>query len=157
MLDIINVTAEGDKLNVVRSLFSQYERELATDLAFQRFDEELKDPLKKYGEHAGALFLASWDSVPAGCIALTRMPDRDYCEMKRLYVRPEFRQYGIGKGLVDHLLRIAKAKGFHFMRLDTFKKLQSAIKLYEQYGFYYIDPYYHNPFPDVVFMEKHLE
>lgn len=155
MLQIDEVKSEGNMLNIVRDLFRDYERELATDLTFQRFDDEVKNPLARYGAPKGKLFIALWNGEPAGCIALAPMSD-DCCEMKRLYVLPNFRMHGIGKALVEHLLAVAREMKYSAMRLDTFKKLQSAIRLYENYGFHYIEPYYHNPFPDVVYMEKSL-
>ena len=157
MIRIIEVTQEGDELETVRSLFSEYQAELNTDLQFQDFGSELKNPLAKYGAPNGILFLAYWNHEPAGCIAFTSMSEAGNCEMKRLYVRPAFRKYGIGRALSEKLIHTAIEKGFRYMRLDTFRRLQSAIRLYHDLGFFYIQPYYHNPFDDVVFMEKKLQ
>lgn len=153
---IEQVYKEGPELDIIRLLFREYEKELDADLCFQHFEGEVENPLKKYGSPGGTLFLAYWNNVPAGCIALTPMKEKGYCEMKRLYVRPPYRKYGIGKILVQYLLNFANKEVYHFMRLDTLKKLQPAIRLYETFGFYYIHSYYHNPLPDVVFMEKNL-
>ena len=150
------IQEEGSELDIVRNLFREYEKELDTDLRFQQFSDELKDPLKKYGKPRGTLILAYWNEEPAGCIALTPMKQDGLCEMKRLFVRPAFRKYGIGRTLVTELIDIASVHGYQRMRLDTFKKLKSAIKLYESFGFYYIDAYYNNPFPEVVYMELEL-
>ena len=156
MLRIEKVTEQGTELTIIRELFREYEKELDADLRFQQFNDELKDPLKKYGIPGGTLILAYWNDEPAGCIALTPMKQEGLCEMKRLFVRPAFRKYGIGKKLVSELITIAATLGYEVMRLDTFKKLMPAILLYESFGFYYIDAYYDNPLPDVVYMEKKL-
>lgn len=156
MLGIKHITEDGEDLNNIRHLFREYEKELDEDICFQSFEKELENPLKKYGAPSGDLILALWNDEAAGCIALTKMKDNGACEMKRLYVKPEFRKNKIGKVLVETLLDSAKKKGYTIMRLDTFEKLQPAIKLYENYGFKNSSAYYHNPLPNVVYMEKQL-
>jgi ribosomal protein S18 acetylase RimI-like enzyme len=157
MLQIVLIGEESSALEVIRDLFRTYEQELEENLCFQRFDEELKDPLKKYGPPAGALLLAYWNNETAGCIAFTPMPQGATCEMKRLYVKPAYRKYGIGKQLVLQLIQLAIERGYTTMRLDTLEKLQPAIRLYEQLGFERITAYYNNPLPDAVYMEKKLK
>jgi ribosomal protein S18 acetylase RimI-like enzyme len=85
------------------------------------------------------------------------MPQGATCEMKRLYVKPAYRKYGIGKQLVLQLMQLAIDRGYTTMRLDTLEKLQSAIRLYEQLGFERITAYYNNPLPGAVYMEKRLD
>ena len=96
MLRIKHIIEEGKELDIIRDLFREYENELNEDICFQRFDEELKNPLKKYGPPSGDLVLAYWEDEIAGCIALTKMNDAEACEMKRLYVKPSFRKNKIG-------------------------------------------------------------
>ncbi len=156
MLRIKHIIEEGKELDIVRELFREYEKELDEDICFQSFEEELKDPLKKYGPPSGDLLLAYWDDEIAGCIALSRMKDETACEMKRLYVKPGFRKNKIGRILIEELLTSAKERNYEKMRLDTFEKLQAAVHLYKQFGFKDISAYYHNPLPNVVYMEKEL-
>lgn len=156
MLCIKHIIEEGKELDVIRDLFREYEKELNEDICFQSFDEELKDPLKKYGLPDGDLMLAYWNDEVAGCIALTKTKDAGACEMKRLYVRPEFRKNKIGRVLIEELLSSAKQKDYQRMRLDTFLKLESAIYLYRQFGFVNISAYYNNPLPGVLYMDKLL-
>jgi ribosomal protein S18 acetylase RimI-like enzyme len=157
MVQLMPVTQEGDELDIVRQLFREYLAELDEDLCFQSFDAELHNPLKKYGEPEGVLLLARWNGEAAGCIALTPLKEPGVCEMKRLYVRPACRKHGIGRVLVEALLKQAVQKRYTCMKLDTLQKLQSAIRLYEQYGFVHTAPYYVNPIDGVVYMEKMLE
>lgn len=156
MLRIIKILPGDAALETVRQLFLDYAAELQEDLCFQSFEAEVKDPMKKYGPPAGALFLAYWNNEPAGCIALQPLSAAGVCEMKRLYVQPAFRKYGIGRSLVEELLKAAKEIGYVNMRLDTLDRLQPAIKLYQQYGFKVINAYYENPLPGVVYMECEL-
>ena len=156
MLRIKHIIEESKELDVIRDLFREYEKELNEDICFQSFDEELKDPLKKYGPPSGDLVLAYWEDEIAGCIALTSMKEPGACEMKRLYVKPSFRKNKIGRLLIEELLSSAKERNYKRMRLDTFLKLQAAIHLYQQYGFANISAYYDNPLSGVVYMEKTL-
>jgi len=156
MLRIKHIIEEGKELDVIRDLFREYEKELDEDICFQSFDEELKDPLKKYGPPSGDLILAYWEDEIAGCIALTKMKESTACEMKRLYVKPFFRKNKIGKVLVEELLSSAKERNYEKMRLDTFLKLYAAVQLYKKFGFENISAYYNNPLPGVVYMEKQL-
>lgn len=154
MLRITKISEESAALETVRQLFLEYAEELQENLCFQSFDEEVKNPLKKYGLPMGALFIAYWNDEPVGCIALQPLKEEGVCEMKRLYVKPAFRKYGIGKALVEALLKASHELGYTSMRLDTLERLQPAIKLYEQYGFKVINAYYENPLPGVVYMER---
>lgn len=156
MLHIKHIVEEGAELNIVRELFREYEKELAEDICFQSFEAELKDPLRKYGLPDGDLMLAYWNDDIAGCIALTRMKEPGACEMKRLYVKPEFRKNKIGRILIEELLSSARQRNYEKMRLDTFEKLEAAVHLYKQYGFKNISAYYDNPLQGVVYMEKAL-
>jgi len=156
MLRIKHIIEEGKELDIIRDLFRAYEKELDEDICFQSFDEELKNPLKKYGPPSGDLVLAYWEDEIAGCVALTKTKEAAACEMKRLYVKPSFRKNKIGRLLVEELLSSAKERNYEKMRLDTFSKLQAAVHLYKQFGFENISAYYNNPLPGVVYMEKQL-
>ena len=150
------VNKEGQDLDVIRGLMREYAAELNENLCFQSFEAEVDNPLNKYGEPAGCIMLAFIDNSPAGCIALTPLQTPGTCEMKRLYVRPAYRKFGLGRELVSRLLEIAKEKGYAKMQLDTLQRLTSAIKLYEQFGFSNTTPYNVSPIADVVYMEKLL-
>ena len=156
MLRIKHIIEEGNELEIIRQLFREYEKELDANICFQSFEEELKDPLKKYGPPFGDLILAYWEDEVAGCVALTKLKEHGVCEMKRLYVKPAFRKNKIGKMLVEDLLTSAKDRNYKLIRLDTLHKLQPAINLYKQFGFKDSSAYYPNPQIDVVYMEKEL-
>lgn len=158
MLSIHHIEHPFQKLDSVRDLFAEYAEELGVDLDFQKFEEELKDPLQKYGPPDGSLLVAYWYNEPAGCIALQALPnDEGICEMKRLYVRPQYREHGIGDDLIKKLITEGSRKGYRKMVLDTLMKLKEAIRLYEMNGFETTSAYYLNPLPEVVYMERNLE
>ena len=156
MITIIEINKESAEINIIRSLFTEYAAELNENLCFQSFDEELRNPSKKYGSPAGSLLLAYYNNEPAGCVALQPLPEPEACEMKRLYVRQQYRKYKIGAELVKAILEEAAKKGYKKMVLDTLERLQPAIRLYEKFGFENAAAYYKNPLPNVVYMQKIL-
>ena len=145
----------GDKLEEVRTLFTEYAQSLDIDLAFQNFETELKTLPGKYGPPCGALILAAVDGKGAGCIALRRISE-DICEMKRLYVRNTYRGLGIGKRLIDMIIVEARKMNYAYIRLDTLETMKKAQSLYLSLGFYDIEPYVFNPIEGTRFMELKL-
>ena len=156
MLDIQKVTTEGAALESVKDLFKAYLGELNEDLCFQSFDSEIDNPLYKYSAPTGALFIAFYNATPVGCIALQPLQEVQTCEMKRLYVEPQYRNLKIGDALVKVLLQEAQLLGYTTMKLDTLERLQAAIQLYQKFGFETVTAYYDNPLPSVVYMQKKL-
>ena len=92
----------------------------------------------------------------AGCIALRKI-ENGVCEMKRLFVRDEFRGQKIGIHLIEKIIADARGIGYNALRLDTFPpKMRKAVSLYESHGFHQISPYYDNPNEGVLYMELTL-
>lgn len=155
--EIYEITsAEDVRTEIIIRLFSQYLRELGEELGFQQVDAELENPVKKYCPPAGALLLAYIDGKPAGCVALQPLPEKETCEMKRLFVLPELRGYKLGRILAEAIVQKAADMGYRVMKLDTLDRLQSAIALYQRMGFTETIPYYNNPLEGVIYMEKQL-
>jgi putative acetyltransferase len=152
---IITVNEDAALINKAVSLFKQYAAELNEDLCFQDFNKELENPLQKYYYNNGVLLLAIVNNEAVGCVALQQL-GVGVCEMKRLFVLPQYRKYKIGKMLVDEILRAAVLAGYKTMKLDTLKRLTIAIHLYKQYGFEVDQAYYENPLQEVVYMSKLL-
>ena len=125
-------------------------------MCFQSFNEELAGLPWEYAPPWGRLLLASAESVPAGCVALHKIED-DVCEMKRLYVRPQFRGTGLGRRLAEEIIVQAREIGYRRMRLDTVVAVMGrAVELYRALGFQEIAPYRENPIPSALYMEKIL-
>lgn len=147
-----------DDINHAREMMLEYGRSLGFDLCFQGFEGELRQLPGKYAPPAGRLFLAFWDERPAGVIALRAMEESGLCEMKRLYVRPEFRGHQIGRKLAEHLIQDAANMGYSRMRLDTVPgNHDHAIAMYRELGFREVVPYYQSPVDRTLFMELALD
>jgi GNAT superfamily N-acetyltransferase len=133
----------------------EYANYLDIDLNFQNFDWELKHLPSSYATPKGDLLIAFVDNDLAGCVGLREF-NSDICEMKRLYVRQEFRRKGIGLKLSKTVIDKAKKIGYKYMRLDTLPFMKEAIKLYLGLGFREIAPYRYNPIEKSKFFELEL-
>lgn len=152
---IIQATT-NEQIEYARELFLEYQNWFGLSLCFQNFDEELATLPGAYAPPDGRLYLAYSDDQLAGCGALKKLDD-GICEMKRLFVRDAFRGQKIGVELIDRILADSRAIGYKKIRLDTYPpKMGKAVSLYESYGFTQIEPYYHNPFGETLFMELDL-
>ncbi|MGB9739810.1 GNAT family N-acetyltransferase [Chloroflexus sp.] len=145
-----------DHLDLIRALFREYAASLPIDLGYQGFEAELATLPGAYAPPQGRLLLALAEGSAAGCVAL-RPLSATICEMKRLYVRPPFRRFGLGRLLVSKIVAEAIAIGYELMRLDTLPSMHSAIRLYEALGFTRCPPYYPTPIAETVFMERRLQ
>ena len=154
----INITqAETpEQIEAARRLFREYKASVGVNLCFRNFDEEVAHLPGPYGAPAGRLLIAFAGEKPAGCIALRKL-EHEIGEMKRLFVRDEFRGRQIGRALLETLIAEARKIGYRKIRLDTYPpKMAKAVGLYEAYGFRQIAPYYANPYDDTLFMELEL-
>jgi len=144
-----------DRVGVARRLFREYAASLDVDLEFQDFARELRDLPGDYAPPGGCLLLAFDGDLPAGCIALRKI-DQETCEMKRLFVRSQFRGTGLGKRLAQAIIDRGRQIGYRWMRLDTLPSMQAAASLYYSLGFREIPSYRYNPVPGTKFMELDL-
>jgi GNAT superfamily N-acetyltransferase len=85
-------------------------------------------------------FLLRHEGIPAGCGGV-KLFGTAYGEVKRMYVRPQFRGMGFGKLLLNHLADYAQANGVRLLRLETGIYQREAIALYERMGFRRIPPF----------------
>jgi ribosomal protein S18 acetylase RimI-like enzyme len=156
----IEPVSSNEQVALVRELLREYAAEFSADPSFHNFDRELRELPGKYAPPAGRLLLAyhyndAKSAHPSGCGAL-RPLSSESCEMKRLYVRPEFRAYGVGRALACALIAAAREIGYRAMRLDTLGSMHQAHKLYRHLGFQEIPAYYGEPVEGVRYLELDL-
>jgi putative acetyltransferase len=139
-----------------RELFLEYANSLGFSLCFQNFDKELADLPGDYAPPEGRLLLAEFEGQLAGCVALHPLDPR-ICEMKRLYLRPQFRGKGLGRVLAERIIAEARQVGYQRMRLDTVGPvMKDAVAMYRKLGFTDIAPYRANPNPGTLYLELML-
>jgi putative acetyltransferase len=144
------------QLAQARELFLEYAQSLGFSLCFQNFDKELAALPGDYAPPQGRLLLADYDAQLAGCVALHEL-EPGICEMKRLYLRPQFRGKGLGRALADRIIAEARQIGYQRMRLDTVEPvMKDAVAMYRRLGFREIAPYRANPIAGAMYMELQL-
>lgn len=151
----IEISLAYSDLETIKVLFQEYSTMLKVDLEFQDYEKELKNLPGKYALPEGRLYLANYNGEAAGCIALRKLKN-GYCEIKRLYVRPNYRGHKLGEYLMQIVIAEAEKLGYKKIYLDTLISLKSAVKLYRKMDFYEIPAYYNNPLENVLYFCKDI-
>jgi ribosomal protein S18 acetylase RimI-like enzyme len=141
----------AQQIEDVRNIFREYYEELLkVDICFDDFKKELEELLGDYSEPDGTLILAMEADAVVGCAALRKI-DKEICEMKRLFIRQDYRGHGWGRVLADKIVDEAVSKGYSLIRLDTLETLQEANTLYKSMGFQPIAPYLEDTSVELVY------
>ncbi len=155
---LVRLATSPAEIAAVRALIVEYLDSLNLSLDFQNVEGELRRFPGDYAAPSGCLVLATYGEQSAGCGAIRALDKPYFCELKRFFVRPALRGLGIGGLLVDTALYFAIGTGYKVAVLDTVAdRMEAAIQLYLRKGFYKIEPYYHNPTPSVIFLQRDLE
>ncbi len=141
---------------IAKELILEYVQWLGIDLSFQNFDKEINTLQVTYSKRNGALFIALRNDKAVGVAGIKRFNGKE-CELKRMYVQPGSRGFGIGKLLLAECIEIAKKINYGTIKLDTADFMKSAIKLYTDNGFAEIAPYRYNPYDEARYFELNLE
>lgn len=153
-----------EEVPLARELFLEYAGWLDMDLCFQGFDAELAGLPGGYAPPDGNLWFARVDGAVAGVVGLRPFgpPDRSrgrlrgWCEMKRLWVRPDYRGLGLGRRLAEEALQAGENLGYRRMCLDTLHRMAAARALYASLGFRDRTDQVRDPHPELIYMERDL-
>ncbi|WP_143305138.1 GNAT family N-acetyltransferase [Chitinophaga vietnamensis] len=151
----IKAAASAAEYQQARMLFEEYAASLPFDLAYQDFQKELAEIDQQYHQPEGALLLCRVDGEAAGCVAVRRFAE-GVAELKRLYVKPAYRNLKLGKRLLESAINTARELQYDFIRLDTVPGQAKAQDLYRFLGFYEIAPYRFSPIEHTIYMEMKL-
>jgi ribosomal protein S18 acetylase RimI-like enzyme len=142
-------------ISKARELFHEYALSLGFDLSFQNFEHEMSTFPAQYSPPQGCLLLAQFKDAIVGCVGLRDLGE-SRCEMKRMYVQPNYRGKGLGRVLAKAIISEARGIGYKHMRLDTIPSMKAAFSLYLSLGFREIEPYRFNPIEGAKYLELEL-
>lgn len=164
----------AEEIDAFRVLAREYAASLDFALDYQGFDAEMASLPGKYAPPHGELLLAvrlDGGGAPraaggevVGIIAVRALDESGYrdgdgrpsCEMKRMYVKPVCRGWGVGRLLGEASLEAARAAGYRMMKLDTEESFRAAVGLYERLGFERCERYNDDPMPETVYFRRWL-
>ena len=141
-----------------RDAVRRYFAEIGRRFGFDPAGEADKDS-KLLAPPSGLFVLALSDGEPAACGGLqTLIPGTAGApgtgELKRMWVRDDWRGAGLGSRLLRYLEEQARASGHRTLRLDTNAALTEAIAMYRRSGYQPIDRYNDNPWATHFFEKK---
>ena len=144
-----------EHFNDGKLLFREYVNALPFVLNFQDIEYELANIATMYSPPKGALLLAYVNNTAIACTGVRKL-DSETAELKRMFVQSKYRGQKIGRQLMQLALQVAKELGYQFIKLDSVREMEAALKLYRAYGFKETGAYCYNPLPTAVYMEKQL-
>lgn len=113
---------------------------ITLDLNIVEYVDQYMESLENFVPPQGNLLLCDIDGQLAGMIGIKQMTE-GICEIKRVYVRPDFRGKGIARQLIQHLIDFAKEGNYSTIRLETLQFMTAAQGLYHSFGFEKCDVY----------------
>lgn len=134
-------------------MFKEYAKAINFDAGFANFEAELTTLNTDYSAPEGCLLVAYKNNEAVGCVVVRKMETR-IAELKRFYVKPNFRQFKIGAKLLELAIENAKNLDFKFLRLEVIPTLTKAKELYYSFGFYTIEPYQKVEMEGTAYLEK---
>lgn len=153
----IVLASDAVRVEQTRELFREYWESFGFTPCFQNFDRELEELPGKYAPPRGRLAIAVTDELfaAAGCVAIRPLDERR-CELKRLYVRPQYRGTGLGLSLLEWALAQARACDYTEMVADTMPVMERALEMYDRIGFERTQPYSDQATPGAIYLRLKL-
>ena len=152
MFEIRPVSSETE-IREAKRLLQEYADWLNMEMTYERIGKEIAEFPGEFGPPTGKFFLGLEGSAIVGSVAVRKREQPGVCEMKRLFVRPEFRGKGYGRILAERIIDEARELGYERMRLDTLPYMKEAIGLYKELGFVEIGQYTISPTNDAQYFE----
>jgi len=152
---IVRLAQSSAEVAAVRELWLEYWESIGLPLDYQGFGEERNGLPGVYGAAGGALLLALDKDEPAGTIALRRL-DATSGEVKRLYLRPQYRRHGLGKRLLEAVTERARATRYDWLYADTLPSMKEALSLYASVGFERAEAYSNAPTRGAIYLKLRL-
>jgi carbonic anhydrase len=153
---VIKIAKTAKDFLTGKDLILEYAGWLKMDLCFQNFDYEINNLKEMYSVPNGGLILASINNKTIGVAGIRKFQD-NVCELKRMYVKEDFRNSGIGRLILEYAIKSARKLGYDKIKLDTDASMKAAIKIYLDYGFVEIPEYRYNPSESAKYFELELK
>jgi len=153
-IELKKATNEADFVQA-KSLFREYIQSLNFELTFQDVDRELREIAIAYHHPTGVLLLAYDGDTAVACVGVRRY-DAHTAELKRMFVKPAYRGFQLGRKLLAVAIEEARSLGYQSLVLDSIADMDTALRLYRSFGFQEIAPYRFNPIAGAVYMKKVL-
>lgn len=124
--------------SIIRSCLNEFE---APTCGSALGDPEIDFMSRAYSGERSAYFVAEENGVILGGAGIAQLENAnsDTCELRKMYLSKQARGKGVGNGLMQKCLEIARSFGFEYCYLETFPTMLDAQKLYKRSGFYYLD------------------
>lgn len=146
----VDIIDAQDRLDDVRRLLTEYVNWVGVPLEFGDFDAELAELPGQYERPRGRLYIAQIRHELVGCVALQpsdiQEAGQDVCEMKRLFVRHQYRGMGISRRLAERVIADARDIGYTVVLADTFDFIDRLVRLFGSLGFAETAPYRASPY-----------
>lgn len=130
------IEAEDDEIaaTIIRGVMSEF---TCVGPGYSIGDPELAAMSAAYADERNQFFVLTRAGTVVGCGGFGELAGEDgsICELRKMYLSPEARGYGMGKQLLEHCLRAAKTAGYRKMYLETVVRMTAANQLYRHYGF----------------------
>ncbi len=163
----ITQATTAEQIDAVRNLFCEYAASLGWDLTDSRVAHEVESLPGPYSPPAGSLMVAYVGDSAAGALGLQPVPEgcridgvgaENAGELKRLFVAPQFRRFGVGRALMLRAETEARARGYDSLVLTTSAEMMPLAQgLYESLGYGEFEPYRDDmPWPEIRWMRKAL-